>query len=212
MENKFMLLYQNLFAYYGDLCWWPGNSPYEIIVGAVLTQNCAWSNVEKAIANFGENLSPEFVLSENDERIGEIIRPAGFFTRKTQYLKAVTKWFEDYDFDINRIREKGLPQIRDELLGVMGIGRETADSILLYAANLPTFVIDAYTKRLCSRLPLSFELNYEKLKSCFEQNLTQDVYLYNNFHAAIVNLCKDFCRKKPLCGKCPLGGFCRKNI
>jgi endonuclease-3 related protein len=210
MKNNLITIYEKLYAHYGDLNWWPGGSAYEIIVGAVLTQNCAWSNVEKAIANFGERLSPEFVLSADSETLCEIIRPAGFFTRKAAYLKAVTEWFSKYDFSAEKIAEKSLPEIRAELLSVMGIGRETADSILLYAANMPTFVIDAYTKRLCSRLPLTDETDYEKLKAFFEQNLPCDVYLYNNFHAAIVKLCKDFCRKKPLCGGCPLGGLCEK--
>jgi endonuclease-3 related protein len=205
-------LYETLNAYYGNLNWWPGNSPYEIIVGAVLTQNCAWRNVELAIANFGDNLSPQFVLTADEKTLGEIIRPAGFFTRKTLYLRAVTEWFSRYDFDIFKVAECEVNAIRKELLNVMGIGRETADSILLYAANLPTFVIDAYTKRLSFRLPLTDEIDYEKLRGFFTQNLPEDVFLYNNFHAAIVNVCKDFCRKKPLCAECPLGGFCGKIV
>jgi endonuclease-3 related protein len=205
-------LYEKLKEHYGDLKWWPGGSAYEIIAGAVLTQNCAWSNVEKAIGNFGGRLSPQFVLSAELDTLGEIIRPAGFFTRKAAYLKAVTEWFGKYDFSAEKIAGKNLPEIRTELLAVTGIGRETADSILLYAANIPTFVIDAYTKRLCSRFPISPETDYEKLKLIFEANLPKDVYLYNNFHAAIVNLCKDFCRKKPLCGGCPLSGDCEKQF
>jgi endonuclease-3 related protein len=205
-------LYETLYAYYGDLNWWPGNSPYEIIVGAVLTQNCAWRNVERAIANFGDNLTPEYVLKTDDKTLGEIIRPAGFFTRKTLYLKAVTEWFSRYNFDASKVASDDLQTVRTELLSVIGIGRETADSILLYAANLLTFVIDAYTKRLSVRLPLSAETDYEKLRMFFMKNLPADVYLYNNFHAAIVNLCKDFCRKKPLCEQCPLGGICEKNV
>jgi endonuclease-3 related protein len=211
MNKSLTAVYEKLYAHYGDLNWWPGGSAYEIIVGAVLTQNCAWSNVEKAIANFGDKLSPKFVLAADIETLGEIIRPAGFFTRKAAYLKAVTEWFAKYDFSAEKIAEKSLPEIRLELLGVTGIGRETADSILLYAANIPTFVIDAYTKRLCSRLPITDETDYEKLKKYFEDNLPREVYLYNNFHAAIVNLCKDFCRKKPLCGGCPLSGGCGGN-
>jgi endonuclease-3 related protein len=227
MKNKNLsptALYKTLNAHYGDLNWWPGGSPFEIIVGAVLTQNCAWHNVEKAIANFGDNLTPEFVLSSDEKKLGEIIRPAGFFTRKTLYLKAVTEWFSRYDFDVHEIAKKDVGELRTELLSVMGIGRETADSILLYTANLPTFVIDAYTKRLCTRLPMSGNSeskmplpisvinDYEKLRSFFMKNLPEDVYLYNNFHAAIVNLCKDFCRKKPLCEGCPLSGFCGKIL
>jgi endonuclease-3 related protein len=203
-------LYETLYAHYGDLNWWPGGSPFEIIVGAVLTQNCAWSNVEKAIANFGDRLTPEFVLNIDEKTLGEIVRPAGFFTRKSLYLKVVTEWFSRYNFDVREIAKKQVGALRAELLSVMGIGRETADSILLYAANLPTFVIDAYTKRLCARLPLTDFTDYEKLRAFFMSNLPSDVYLYNNFHAAIVNLCKDFCRKKPLCEGCPLGGFCGK--
>jgi len=145
MDGAILTIYEKLNAHYGDLKWWPAKTPYEVIVGAVLTQNTSWSNVEKAIANFGENLSPQFVRDADSTELIEIIRPAGFFNQKAVYLKAVTDWFAKYDFDVATVRRKPLEKLRPELLSVKGIGKETADSILLYAFGFPTFVVDAYT-------------------------------------------------------------------
>ncbi|MCL2356158.1 MAG: endonuclease [Defluviitaleaceae bacterium] len=203
-------IYEKLNAHYGDLQWWPAKSPYEMIVGAVLTQNTAWSNVEKALANFGENLTPRFVLDASPSELANVIRPAGFFNQKATYLKSVTEWFARYNFDVAAPR--ALEILRPELLAVKGVGKETADSILLYAFGLPTFVIDAYTMRICARHPIDAGKGYDAVKAHFEANLPRDVQLYNNYHAAIVYTCKDFCRKRnPLCEKCPLGDTCRRQ-
>ena len=221
-------VYEMLNAHYGDLKWWPGTgkkaggkadfaegkitekaTPYEIIVGAVLTQNTAWGNVEKAIANFGDCLSPQFVLDIDVEELKDIIRPAGFFNQKSAYLKAVTKWFAGYDFDIPTIQRESLEKLRPELLSDKGIGKETADSILLYAFSFPTFVVDAYTIRLCERYGIDAGKGYDKVKTHFEENLPRSVEIYNNYHALIVINGKDHCRKsKPLCGTCPLKEAC----
>ena len=202
-------IYEILNAHYGDLKWWPAKTPYEIIVGAVLTQNTAWTNVEKAIANFGDCLSPQFVLNADIEELKNIIRPAGFFNQKSVYLKSVTKWFAGYNFDIATIQQESLDKLRPELLSVKGIGRETADSILLYALGFPTFVVDAYTIRLCERYEIKAGKNYDEVKAYFEKNIPQSVEIYNNYHALIVINGKDHCRKsKPLCGDCPLRDVC----
>jgi endonuclease-3 related protein len=181
-------------------------------VGAVLTQNTAWSNVEKAIANFGDTLTPEFVANVDITKLAEIIRPAGFFNQKAVYLKAVTQWFAKYNFDIPTVQREPLEKIRNELLSVKGIGKETADSILLYAFEFPTFVVDAYTMRLCERYPLSAGKNYDAVKAYFEANLPQSVEVYNNYHALIVINAKEYCRKKPKCEDCPLLDTCGRKI
>jgi len=202
-------VYDRLYAKYGNLNWWPAKTPYEVIVGAVLTQNTNWNNVEKAIANFGDNLHPQWVLDADLETLREIIRPSGFFNQKSVYLKEVTRWFQHYNFDVKRVSAEPLHKLRPELLAVRGIGMETADSILLYAFGLPTFVIDAYTMRLCERLPLfekSAWKNYTTLKNAFEANL--DTRLYNNYHALIVIHGKNHCRKRPVCEGCPFEGEC----
>ncbi|MCL2202533.1 MAG: endonuclease [Defluviitaleaceae bacterium] len=229
MDNLFMnrnvlAIYEKLNTHYGDLKWWPAKTPYEMIVGAVLTQNTAWSNVEKAIANFGDNLTPQFVLDADIAELAVVIRSAGFFNQKAAYLKAVTAWFGKYNFDVPTVQREPLEKLRPELLSIKGIGKETADSILLYAFGFPTFVIDAYTMRLCGRYPINAggylthsrkkrgnAFAYDTVKAHFEANLPRDVKLYNNYHAGIVYLCKDFCRKsKPLCDKCPLWGMCER--
>ncbi|MCL1882302.1 MAG: endonuclease [Defluviitaleaceae bacterium] len=208
---KLLKIYELLNAHYGDLKWWPAKTPYEIIVGAVLTQNTAWSNVEMAIANFGDNLSPQFVLDSNIEKLKEIIRPAGFFNQKSVYLKTVTEWFAKYNFDVSKVRREPLEKLRPELLAVKGIGKETADSILLYAFELPTFVVDAYTVRLCERFSADVGKGYDSVKASFEAELPQCVDIYNNYHALIVINGKEHCRKsKPICDTCPLGQLCAR--
>jgi len=202
-------IYEILNSHYGDLKWWPAKTPYEVIVGAVLTQNTAWTNVEKALANFGDRLSPQAVLStENDELI-KIIRPAGFFNQKALYLKAVTNWFSGYNFDVATVQREPIEKLRPELLSVKGIGKETADSILLYAFGFPTFVVDAYTVRLCERYPIEVGKGYDAVKAHFEAEIANSVKVYNNYHALIVINGKEHCRKsKPLCDKCPLRDTC----
>jgi endonuclease-3 related protein len=211
MNKTILEVYKQLNAHYGDLQWWPAKTPYEMIVGAVLVQNTAWSNVEKAIANFGDNLTPQFVLDADITELADVIRSAGFFNQKAAYLKAVTEWFGKYNFDVPTVRQEPLEKLRTELLAVKGIGKETADSILLYGFGFPTFVIDAYTVRLCGRYAINAGKGYDAFKAHFEANLPRDVKLYNNYHAMIVYTCKDFCRKrKPLCDKCPLWGMCER--
>lgn len=207
MSVELLSIYQKLHAHYGDLHW-PAKTSYEVIVGAVLTQNTAWSNVEKAIANFGDNLSPEFVLNTDISELTEIIRPAGFFNQKAAYLKAVTEWFKGYKFDVPAVRREPLEKIRTELLSTRGIGKETADSILLYAFGFPTFVVDAYTARFCERYPVDAGKGYDAVKAYFDENLPRDVEVYNNFHALIVTNAKEHCRQKPLCAGCPIYDLC----
>ena len=212
--SDLMKIYDTLLAHYGDLNWWPADTPYEVMVGAVLTQNTAWDNVEKAIANFGNKLTPECVQGMDISELTEIIRPAGFFNQKAVYLKAVTEWYSGYSFDVRAVQKEPLGKLRAELLGVKGVGRETADSILLYAFDFPTFVVDAYTVRLCERIPIDAGKGYEAVKAHFESGVTKDAKVYNNYHALIVINGKNHCRKKPLCDGCPLYlyGICGKIL
>ncbi|MCL1845179.1 MAG: endonuclease [Defluviitaleaceae bacterium] len=211
MRTVVFSIYEKLLAHYGNLKWWPAKTPYEVMVGAVLTQNTAWSNVEKAIADFGDNLTPQFVLESDMTELANIIRSAGFFNQKAAYLKAMTEWFGRYDFDVSVVRRERLEKLRPDLLSVKGVGKETADSILLYAFGFPTFVIDAYTMRLCARYSIDAGKGYDAVKAHFEGNLPRSVDIYNNYHAMIVYNCKDYCRKsKPLCDTCPLGEECER--
>ena len=206
--SKILSIYETLYAHYGNLHWWPAKTPYEVMVGAVLTQNTAWSNVEKAIANFDGALSPEAIINLGMPDLAEIIRPAGFFNQKAAYLKEMTRWFSGYGFDVSTIQREPPEKLRSELLAVKGIGKETADSILLYAFGFPTFVVDAYTVRLCGRYPIDVGKGYDAVKAYFENNLPRSTDIYNNYHALIVINGKNHCRKKPECNGCPLGDTC----
>ena len=209
MDSTVLSIYETLNSHYGNLKWWPAKTPYEVMVGAVLTQNTAWGNVEKAIANFSDTLSPEFVRDVNITELIKIIHPAGFFNQKAAYLKAMTDWFARYDFDVSTVKRKPLEKLRAELLSVKGIGKETADSILLYAIGFPTFVVDAYTVRLCERYSIDAGKGYDAVKAHFEKNLPRSVDIYNNYHALIVINGKEHCHKnKPLCKNCPLKETC----
>ena len=206
-------IYQNLLDRYGAPRWWPAKTPYEVIVGAILTQNTAWGNVEKAVANFNGGLSPEYILNAEYDALIDIIRPAGFYNQKAAYLKAVTAWFAKYNFDVQTVRRGSLAKMRGELLAVNGVGQETADAILLYAFEYPTFVVDAYTFRLCRRYPIPAGESYAAVKAYFEKRLPADTVIYNNYHALIVINGKTCCGKKnPSCGACPLGASCGRTI
>ena len=210
-EKRLKKIYDKLFRRYGNLNWWPAKSPYEVIVGAILTQNTAWGNVEKAISNFDGSLTPEYIENIDIGELARIIYPSGFYTQKSAYLKECTKWYKKYGYSVENVRRHDLDAIRKELLALRGIGYETADSILLYAFGYPTFVVDAYTKRLLERLGIDIALDYHSIKLYFENELDKDVALYNNYHALIVINGKEHCRKKPVCTGCPLIDECKYN-
>jgi len=209
LMNEIVNIYEALYAHYGNLNWWPAETPYEVMVGAVLTQNTNWGNVEKALANWQGNLSPEGIIASSHEELINIIRPAGFFNQKARYLKELTEWYKRYDFDFLRVRKEPLETLRAQLLCVKGIGKETADSILLYAFEFPTFVVDAYTVRFCARFAIDAGKTYDDIKTFFEARIPQEVELYKNYHALIVINGKNHCKKRPQCNGCPLYGDCK---
>ena len=205
-------VYETLFARYGDLHWWPAKTPYEVMAGAVLTQNTAWRNVVKAIDNFKGTLTPEFVAQAEPAVLIDIIRPAGFFSRKAECLIAVTAWYAGYSYDAENVRSEPFKKIRAELCSVKGVGDETADSISLYAFDFLTFVVDAYTVRLCGRYTIETGGGYFGVKAFFESNLPKSIEIYKNFHALIIANAKEHCRKnKPLCSGCPLFEGCERR-
>lgn len=204
-------IYQKMFDALGPQQWWPGETPFEIVIGAILTQNTNWSNVEKAIKNLktAGRLSPEGIYEVSVAELAQLIRPSGFFNVKATRIKTFITWlFSRYEGSLPRMFNRDLQSLRDELLSVRGIGPETADSILLYAGNLPTFVVDAYTHRILSRHGfISEESTYDEMKSFFEENLPRDVKLFNEYHALLVNIGKRFCKPKKVCEPCPLRDF-----
>lgn len=210
MKRRLMAVYRRLHAAHGPQQWWPGDSTFEIMVGAVLTQNTAWTNVEKAIANLklAQALSPEVIIAVPHRRLASWLKPSGYFNIKAKRLRAYCEWLIRKG-GVKRLAQLPTIALRDELLQVHGIGPETADDILLYAFHRPVFVIDAYTRRVFKRLGLiEGNEDYETLRELFEKSLVTDVQLFNEYHALIVAHAKDACRPRPRCDACKLGTLC----
>ncbi|MBN1844490.1 MAG: endonuclease III domain-containing protein [Sedimentisphaerales bacterium] len=211
MQDRLQQFYRALLRHYGPQHWWPGESPFEVMVGAVLTQNTNWTNVEKAIAR----LKAAGVLDLQRLRrlepavLAEYIRPAGYYNLKARRLRHLVDWFcERYDGSLAALRRLSVGRLRAELLAIHGIGPETADSIILYALAKPTFVVDTYTHRILVRHHcLDADCDYEQIKSYCEGRLEEDVPLYNEFHALLVQVGKNHCRPRPRCAGCPLESF-----
>jgi endonuclease-3 related protein len=201
--NNIQKTYNILSDRFGKQNWWPTtteNRQFEIIIGAILTQNTAWKNAEKAIANLKKaNLvDAKKILKTKKEKLAQLIRPAGYYSQKAERLKIIAKFY---------LENKN--PAREQLLNVKGVGPETADSILLYAYSRPFFVVDAYTKRIFSRLGLIKTRDYHEVQDFFHANLEKDEKMFNEFHALIVELAKRHCNKKPVCEGCPLKITCK---
>lgn len=203
-------VYRRLLHQHGAQNWWPGDTPFEIMVGAVLTQNTAWSNVEMAILNLRQAgaLEPEVINRMPGRRLATLLKPSGYFNIKARRLQNFCRWYLDQGA-WDALREWPTPDLRQGLLSVNGVGPETADDILLYAFERPVFVIDAYTRRLFGRLALlDVERSYDDARGFFEAALDSDVALFNEYHALIVVHGKDICRPRPRCGDCRLQSGC----
>lgn len=204
--------YNILLASLGPQNWWPGDTPFEVAVGAVLTQNTAWTNVQKAIDALKSRgaMSAEDILALPPAELEEIIHPAGFYRVKAGYLRTLSQWISHRaSGDLSCLAGEETALIRRELLGLRGIGPETADSILLYAIGKPVFVVDAYTRRIGARLGLvTGRATYEQVQNAFTQDLTADVHTWGEFHALLVRLAKEHCRVRPICPDCPLTDIC----
>ena len=207
-------LYRRLVTFFGPQHWWPGDTPFEVCIGAILTQNTAWTNVEKAIANLKAKnvLDARAMAALPEAELAELIRPSGYFNLKAKRLGGFLNFLiEDYNGDLSRMFAQPLEDLRPKLLGVYGIGPETADSILLYAGQQPAFVVDAYTCRIFSRLGyVDAGVSYHAMQQVFTRRLPPDVKIFNEYHAVLVALGKDYCRpKNPKCSGCPLSDICR---
>ncbi|MDX8405339.1 MAG: endonuclease III domain-containing protein [Mariprofundus sp.] len=203
-------VYEQLLATYGPQHWWPADSPFEVMVGAVLTQNTNWQNVETAIANLKAHdmLHCESIATSNLLQLAEVIRSSGFYMQKARYLQQLALFYYNNGGRSGLIN-RPLSLLRKQLLALNGIGPETADSILLYALDKPIFVIDAYSKRLFVRLGhFDHQLTYEGMQHYFQQRLPVSLPLYQEFHALIVAHAKRHCHTKPLCDHCPLHDNC----
>jgi endonuclease-3 related protein len=204
LTEKIMEVYNLLYAHYGNQDWWPADTAFKMMVGAILTQNTAWTNVEKAMDNFDTALTPDLIRGFLVEELAEIIRPSGYHNQKAIKLKALADWLADYDDDINKIKLKDGVILREELLSIYGIGHETADCILTYALERPYFVSDAYTRRVFDRIGIIVPNDYDDFREMIESSIPKDLKMYNEFHALIVRLCKDYCQKTQKCEACPI--------
>jgi len=209
-HNALEAIYARLYEAFGQQYWWPGETPLEIAVGAILTQNTNWTNVEKAIRNLKKQkmLSARALHAIEPKSLAALIRPAGYYNIKTRRLKNFIGFLMNgYRGSMKLMAREDLQVIRNKLLSVNGIGQETADAIILYALERPVFVIDAYTKRICSRHGiLNSDLSYEACQHLFHAGIRNNVQLFNEYHALLVRLAKDFCRTTPCCSGCPLKG------
>jgi endonuclease-3 related protein len=210
--ERLLEIYRRLYAAYGPQHWWPADSPFEVVVGAILTQSAAWVNVEKAIENLRAAgiLSPQGLLRVGPDELARLIYPAGYYNAKARKLKAFLEMlFDRHGGQLDSLFALPLPQLRQELLATHGIGQETADSIILYAAGKPSFVIDAYTRRVFSRLGLApASDSYASWQTVFSDALPPEVQLLNEYHALIDCHAKTVCRKQPLCLQCCLREVC----
>jgi endonuclease-3 related protein len=213
-RRQLLALYHGMLDAYGPQQWWPADSPFEVAVGAILTQNTNWSNVERAIARLREAgaLSLAAILDLPQDRLAELIRPSGYFNIKARRLRALCRFLQDVG-GLEGLARRPLDAARTALLAVKGVGPETADDILLYALERPVFVIDVYTRRLLARHGLiSGVEDYESLRRGIERALGPDVALFKEYHALIVAHAKVACRKRPVCGGCCLAAGCARRL
>ena len=205
-------IYDRLYECYGPQHWWPGDSPFEIILGAILTQNTNWTNVEKALTNLrtANCFSPEALREVPEDELAGLLKPSGYFNSKAKKLKAfINHLWDNYDGDLELLLASEARALRDELLSIHGIGDETADDIVLYAANKPSFVIDAYTRRVVKRLGLApGDDSYQAYQELFQRRLPADPALYNEYHALLDRHAKETCKREPRCGECCLRELC----
>lgn len=205
-----LTLYENLFAAYGEQSWWPADTAFEVVVGAVLTQNAAWSNVEKAIDRLKRLnlLSLDGILASDHDTLADAVRPSGYFNIKARRLRNLCEYLAEQG-GLEKFAQRELAAQREGLLSVNGVGCETADDILLYALERPVFVIDTYTRRLLERMNLAKgDEPYDELRLGFERALPSDVAMFKEFHALIVIHAKEACRKSPMCQACTIAVGC----
>ncbi len=215
IEQYLMDIYRALRAKFGHRNWWPGDSPFEVCVGAILTQNTAWKNVVKAIDNLksAKALDPFKIHKMAQAELSELIRPAGYYNVKAKRLRnLINHIVERHDGNLDALFSTPQEALREELLSINGVGKETADSIILYAAGKPIFVVDAYTKRVLERHGLvDGNADYDSIQEFFHSNLPRDGALFNDFHAQFVAVGHHYCRRTPKCEACPLQPFLRCN-
>lgn len=212
MKVTYRVIYERLIKHFGKQNWWPANTVFEMMIGAILVQNTSWRNVEKALESLKPFLTPVQLEKLDTDDLAQLIRSSGFYNIKAKRMKAFLNWLKTYDYDVNRIKKIDKMVLRRELLQVNGIGRETADVMLLYAFNKPIFVTDAYARRIFYRVGWDLPSAYDAVREQVEMDLGSDLSVYQEFHALLVEHAKAFCRVNPLCGQCPLVSVCNQRF
>ncbi|AZU61295.1 endonuclease III domain-containing protein [Neobacillus mesonae] len=210
--QDFLKIYNKLFTYYGPQGWWPAETTFEMMIGAILVQNTSWRNVEKALINLKPFLKPYVIEKISVEELAELIRPSGFFNIKAKRIKSYMDWFKTYEYDIQQVKKIDRVKLRGELLSIKGIGPETADVIQLYAFDIPIFIVDAYARRIFYRLGYDMPDTYDDFRRQVEVELPRDLVLFNEYHALLVEHSKVHCKKTPICGGCPLLEVCERRL
>ncbi|MDD4322890.1 MAG: endonuclease III domain-containing protein [Dehalococcoidales bacterium] len=213
LPNKLEGIFKRLFGCYGHQHWWPGETPFEIMAGAILTQNTSWENASRAVDNLKNcsALNPQSLRDIPDHNLALLIRPSGYFNAKALKLKSLVDWLDQTcGFNLSLLESSSTDHLRQSLLSVHGIGPETADSILLYALERPVFVVDTYTRRIISRIGITVggDASYDDYQRLFMANLEPDVVLYNEYHALLVKHAKISCKRRPECPKCCINDIC----
>lgn len=211
-KSSYRLVYDKLFQYYGPQGWWPAETAFEMMIGSILVQNTNWRNVDKALLELRPYLQPETIAEMPIEQLAQLIRSSGFFNIKAKRIKSFMAWFKKYGFALDEVRRKEKEELREELLGINGIGRETADVMLIYAFDQPVFVVDAYARRIFYRLGYDMPVSYDAFREKIEQTLPEDVTLYNEYHALLVEHAKRICKPSPICSECPLLDICAQRL
>ncbi|WP_077358885.1 endonuclease III domain-containing protein [Virgibacillus halodenitrificans] len=212
MSENYYDIYIKLLQRYGAQSWWPADTPFEMLIGSILVQNTSWRNVEKAMEQLKPFLSPEQIEKLTQEELARLIRPSGFFNVKAKRIKAFIAWFRLYDYEVENLKKRDREEIRNELLGINGIGRETADVMLLYAFDKPIFVVDAYARRIFYRLGNDMPVSYDGFRFILEKELPLNLLLMNEYHALLVEHAKVHCKSNPICNGCPLFDLCARRL
>lgn len=211
MLEKINMIFSKLTAHFGILNWWNTDSKFEIMIGAILTQNTNWLNVDKSFNNMKGKLTPQHIELLSPEDLATLIRPSGYHNQKTLKLKALCEWFKTYHYDIDKVKQVDGEVLRKELLAINGVGPETADCILNYALDKPFLVIDTYTRRMMNRIGVDVPKDYDEFRSLIEQACPKDAETFREYHGLVVEHCKAFCMAKPQCDGCPLDNICAKR-
>lgn len=209
LAEQLTMIYKKLFDEMGPQHWWPAESEFEMMIGAILVQNTNWGNVDLALRNLDGDLSPERLDRFSEGEIAERIRPSGFYNQKAKTIQAFLAWYQKYGYQADHVKEQEAGELRRELLGVRGIGRETADCMLTYAFEKPVFIVDAYARRIFERVGLQLPKGYEAFRERLEAALPKEWGIYGEYHALLVELGKAACKKKPQCINCPLREICK---